>query len=352
MMAAATRRVTAAGVAVSLLMPLATRSGPDAADQGVRHLARSAIASPKLDGTDLGAPVALPATVAVTGATLATRTADVRTVRPGPRRKPAPGSSLVLRLRRLARAVLRWAAWDMTAATTTRSALVIAPHPDDETLGCGATIARKVAAGTPVTILVVSDGQYSHRSAHISPERLAALRRDEMRECAARLGLAPQDVRWAGFVDGEIAEREDDLVRLIGDLIAELRPQEIYATSPWEGHADHAVVGRSARRALAGSGCAATLFEYSVWLWDTWPLRRGARITSLVQAMGIALSRRVHLVRTDSHLPTKLHALQAHASQLRRPPTVPEDEEWAVLPPAVLANAADRVELFLRPRAT
>jgi LmbE family N-acetylglucosaminyl deacetylase len=352
MMAATPERVTVAAVAVSLLMPFATRSGPGAADQGVRHPARSATASPLVDGADLGAPVAVPATVAITGATVAARATDVRTVQPGPRRKRAPGASLMLRLRRLARAVLRWAARDMTAATTTRSALVIAPHPDDETLGCGATIARKVAAGTPVTILVVSDGRYSHRSAHISPERLAALRRDEMLECAARLGLAPEDVRWAGFVDGDIAEREDDLMRLIGTLIAELRPQEIYATSPWEGHADHAVVGRATRRALAGSGCAATLFEYPVWLWDTWPLRRGARITSLVQAMGMAIGRRVHLVRTDSSLPTKLHALQAHASQLRRPPAVPEDEEWPVLPPAVLANVADSVELFLRPRAT
>lgn len=344
-------RIAVATAAVSLLLPLVTRSGPGTAGQDGRHPVPSTGVSSEVDAGGLRALVAAPA-MATTRATVAARSGDVRTVRPVPNPRPAPATSLMLRLRRLVRVVLRWTARDMTDTTTTRSALVIAPHPDDETLGCGATIARKVAAGTPVTILVVTDGQYSHRSAHISPEDLAALRRAEMRQCATRLGLAPEDVRWAGFVDGGVADREHDLVQVIGRLIAELRPQEIYATSPREGHADHAVVGRAARRALTESGGAATLFEYPVWLWDTWPLQRGARVKSLAQAMGMALGRRAHLVRTGSNLRTKLHALQAHESQLRRPPAVPEDEEWTVLPAAVLANATDSVELFLRSEAT
>ena len=62
-------------------------------------------------------------------------------------------------VRRTVRSALRTVARDETSTTGTRSALVLAPHPDDETLGCGATILRKVAAGTPVHVLVVTDGR-------------------------------------------------------------------------------------------------------------------------------------------------------------------------------------------------
>src|SRR5829696_1206258 len=65
-------------------------------------------------------------------------------------------------------AAWRWTtritARDETAAVAARGCLVIAPHPDDETLGCGATIARKRAAGTPVRVVIVADGRYAQRA--------------------------------------------------------------------------------------------------------------------------------------------------------------------------------------------
>jgi hypothetical protein len=53
-------------------------------------------------------------------------------------------------------------------------------------------------------------------------------------------------------------------------------------------------------------------------------------------------------VRSDGYLEPKLHALDAHQSQLRRPSSVPADEDWAVLPAGVLSAASDPDELFLR----
>lgn len=80
---------------------------------------------------------------------------------------------------------LAWRRWvlshgrDDTAAAGGRSTLVIAPHPDDETIGCGAAIARKRTAGTPVEVAVVTDGRHSHLSPLVSPTRLAELREAE-----------------------------------------------------------------------------------------------------------------------------------------------------------------------------
>ena len=253
---------------------------------------------------------------------------------------------MLARMRRLARAGMRATAVDETAFTASRSALVLAPHPDDETLGCGATILRKVAAGTPVTVAVLTDGRHSHRSEHLTPEALAALRRVEMADAAGRLGLGG-GVRWAGFVDGTLCDNETGLVDYLGGLLAELRPDEVYATSAVEPHPDHAALGRAARQAVAAAATPVRLLEYPVWLWGSWPLRRGDRLGSTLDAAGTAVRRQVTKVRSGEHLAGKLHALEAHRSQLARPDGVPGDAEWAVLPAALLAAVREPAELFL-----
>src|SRR5687767_3222241 len=87
------------------------------------------------------------------------------------------------------RAAVSGAARDETAVSTTRRLLVLAPHPDDETIGCGATILRRRAAGTAVRVVVATDGRLSHRSAEVTPDELARIRAAEFREACSRLGV-------------------------------------------------------------------------------------------------------------------------------------------------------------------
>lgn len=249
------------------------------------------------------------------------------------------------RLRRIARAGLLSSARDETDTVAGRSALVLAPHPDDETLGCGATILRKVAAGTPVTVAVVTDGRHSHRSEHLSPSALAELRRAEMSSAAARLGLDPSAVRWGGFEDGTLSSGPDDLFAYVSGLLAELRPDEVYTTCADEPHPDHAALGRAVRAAAAVSG--ARVLEYPVWLWGSWPLRRGDRLGSTLDAAGAIARRKAVKVRSEGYRDGKMHALEAHESQLRRPAAVPDSEPWVGLPPGVLSAAGSDAELFL-----
>ncbi|MFC8682194.1 PIG-L deacetylase family protein [Microbacterium ureisolvens] len=234
---------------------------------------------------------------------------------------------------------------DVTDAAARRSAVILAPHPDDETLGCGATIIRKVRAGSAVTVVMVTDGRHSHRSSAIGPAELAALRRGELVEAVARLGLPAEAVRWVDIEDGAVAASEDRLTEVIGDLLRTLRPDELYATTAEDPHPDHAAVGRAARRAAAATTGVA-LLEYPIWLWGIWPLRPGRRWRSLVEAIGRVTTNRAVSVRCAEFADQKMHALQAHASQLRRPSEIPPGEDWHVLPPTVLAAAADAQEVF------
>jgi LmbE family N-acetylglucosaminyl deacetylase len=268
-------------------------------------------------------------------------------------------SDTLASLRTMTRQAMGRIAHDETRAAAQRSALVLAPHPDDETLGCGATILRKVAAGTRVTIAVVTDGQHSHDSVYLPPAQLAALRRVEMSEAARRLGLTGADVHWGGFVDGELRHRGDEVVSFVTGLLTSLRPDEVYVTCAVEPHPDHAALGRAARRAVACVDASVRLWEYPVWLWGSWPLRKGERLGSMAEAVRMVAGRRVSKVHAGEFLPGKLSALQAHASQLWRPAAVPETADWPVLPSTLLAAAAEPYELFLpwhpsraRPSAT
>src|SRR5947199_8996501 len=67
--------------------------------------------------------------------------------------------------------------------------LVVSPHPDDETLGCGGLIARHATAGCAVAVAMLTDGEASHRDHPTLDSRvLASTRREEVRAAPAVLG--------------------------------------------------------------------------------------------------------------------------------------------------------------------
>jgi len=87
--------------------------------------------------------------------------------------------------------------------------VVIAPHPDDETLGCGALIANAVRRGVPIGVIALTDGDASHPSSlRWPPAALARLRSGEPRRALARLGAGAAPVRRLGWHDGRVAEEE------------------------------------------------------------------------------------------------------------------------------------------------
>lgn len=148
--------------------------------------------------------------------------------------------------------------------------LVVAPHPDDETLGCGGAIALLREAGLPVHLLIVSDGAASHpRSRRFPPARLALLRESEACAALRLLGVARMDITFLRLPDTAVpVEGEagfDAAVAAVLALLRALRPATVIA--PWrrEPHSDHRAASAIVRAALANDGAPARLLEYPIW---------------------------------------------------------------------------------------
>ena len=194
----------------------------------------------------------------------------------------------------------------MTPQTTTRSCLVLAPHPDDETLGCGATIMRKLAAGTSVQIVIATDGRYWPPKAKLSADALAEIREEEAHRAGAILGLPRENISFLRFEDGRLAEHRRLLRDRLVDIFDKMNPKEIFAPSIIDTHPDHRVLAQLGRElARARHDRFPRLYEYPIWFWDP----RILRIRHLLEL-------RIRIVRTEEFRMRKREAIAAYRSQV------------------------------------
>jgi len=204
-------------------------------------------------------------------------------------------------------------------------AVIIAPHPDDEVLGCGGFLQLLAAAGRPLQLISVTDGSASHPGSRRWPvERLSAVRPQESAEALRRLGLPLLSLKWlrGGFADSHVAAREAELA----DFIARhLRPDDVVFTT-WreDGHCDHEAVGRAS--ATAAQRVGATLHELPVWTWH-WATPED-RLVPWHRARKILLA--------PPLVARKRHAIHAFASQLEGDPHIG-------LPPVLAPYVIDRL---------
>jgi LmbE family N-acetylglucosaminyl deacetylase len=149
--------------------------------------------------------------------------------------------------------------------TTCPGLVIVAPHPDDETLGLGAMAAQLVASGVDVQVVSVSDGGAAVPGATLSERNLLArTRHSELLEATDVLGLGPP--RSLGLPDGQLTDHEDRLTDSLTELLAGTAPGN-WCAATWrgDGHPDHEAAGRAAATACAATGV--TLVEYPIWMW-------------------------------------------------------------------------------------
>lgn len=149
----------------------------------------------------------------------------------------------------------------LPASWTVRGTLlVVAPHPDDEVLGCGGVVAAHRDAGAAVHVALVTDGGLGNVGAASNPTYVAE-RKAEARRAVESLGGAQH--HFLDHADGSLKDNEapiDD----IAALVKQVAPATVLIPSPYEVHPDHRAACLLAARALQSVGYAGELLSYEV----------------------------------------------------------------------------------------
>jgi LmbE family N-acetylglucosaminyl deacetylase len=217
-----------------------------------------------------------------------------------------------------------------------RSLIVIAPHPDDDVLGCGALLAA-VAHDVAIAVLYVTDGSASHRdSPTYPPARLRDVREREAARGLRRLGVATAP-RFLRCTDGNVPRPDDAAARPLLDALRDAIPRDgAVVATPWrrDPHADHRAVAALADVVLRERPRARRL-QYAVWLGILGDAGDAPRDD---EASTVALD-------TRPWLGAKRAALRSHRSQLGGLIT---DAAWSfAMPPALLAAALGPHERYI-----
>lgn len=184
--------------------------------------------------------------------------------------------------------------------------VVIAPHPDDESLACGGLIAEACARGRFARVVIMSDGVGSHPASRTYPKsRLRDLREAEARQAASELGLDPRNVLFLRLPDqfvpsqGPAAERA---VLEIVECVDELQARALFVTWRHDPHCDHQAAYRIAR-SVQQRRPATKLYECSVW---------GSALPAATPVQSVSAG---FPIRIDRQRAAKRRAIAAHRSQ-------------------------------------
>lgn len=211
-----------------------------------------------------------------------------------------------------------------------RSVLVVAAHPDDETLGVGGLVAAMHGNGAEVTLAVATDGEAAFPGQGSQcRDDLAITRRKELRRALDVQGMNDVEILWAGLPDSGLAEHAHALTKWLETL----SPGRDLCLAPWalDPHPDHRVAGTAAR--------AATPAETEVWWYPIW-MRPWMR----TDGVDIPWRHAARHILTDEGRAVKRSGLREFVSQLQSGPS----GEDPVLPSHILCHFDGDTELLFR----
>jgi len=170
--------------------------------------------------------------------------------------------------------------------------LVIAPHPDDETIGCGGALCLHAAKGDRVAVVFLTSGELGLNN--LAPRKAWKIRESEAKAAAKHLGIA--HLEFLRLPDWAVGEHLKKGAHLLQPILKREVPEIVYLPHPRDWHPDHQAALPLFRAAMRGARLPTVeLRAYEVWT----PFEAFDDVVDISRVM-----RR------------KLRALRAHRSQL------------------------------------
>lgn len=231
---------------------------------------------------------------------------------------------------------------DPSIFTHVKACLVIAPHPDDESLGCGGLISSLRKSRTAVHVIFTTDGSMSHPNA----QNITAIGRTKMREQEAISALKVLDVeeQYISFFRGQDSALpasgelgfEGFVAQMIG-IIETVQPELVLVPYEFDPHRDHRASWQITMAALANYPDTAIL-QYLIWLYTLGNEKDVQPLTNIPGG--------IQYLPMREHLTLKKRAIAQHKSQLSL--EVFEDPTGFYLQEEVLQNFYGDKEYYIK----
>jgi len=195
-----------------------------------------------------------------------------------------------------------------------KTIIVFAPHPDDETLGCGGTIAKRISEGYEILVVVMTDGRYAFKKIlHVhfdpTPDELKEIRKEEVKRATRILGVPEENLIFLDFVDGTLENNEEKAEEKVTEILSKNQPVEIYFPYKGDGHPDHRVTYRIVKNSIRNLAISASAYQYSI-------TPQFARIGPIIDAFLRYFKNHIVYVDISMFLTIKEAALQEFKSEL------------------------------------
>lgn len=142
-----------------------------------------------------------------------------------------------------------------------KSMLVVAPHQDDEAIGCGGVLALQVRSGNAASIVMLHDGSGEEESLGITRQAMMEIQNEESRRSAAVLHLDSPVFLNHNRLDNEAPQATEEVL----GILRERHVDAVFVPFLLDGHPDHRTTNRILAAALKQISWNVRVFGYEVW---------------------------------------------------------------------------------------